>query len=81
MAGQRGRAQDEIIRDAVDQQDLRLETITAPSTLNEELAVAERRRIQEALRQSRNSKTEASRFLGMPRTTLINRMKRLGLDL
>ena len=66
---------------AVRAEDLRLESsaATAPATLEEELAQTERRRIEEALRMSRNSKADAARLLGIPRTTLINRMQRLGI--
>ena len=62
--------------------DLRLEAelSAVPGTLEEELAQTERRRIQEALRMSSNSKADAARLLGMPRTTLINRMQRLGIQ-
>jgi transcriptional regulator of acetoin/glycerol metabolism len=35
--------------------------------------------VGEALAQARGSRTEAARILGMPRTTLINRVKRYGL--
>jgi DNA-binding NtrC family response regulator len=63
-------------------EDLRLEAdaSTGPGTLEEELALTERRRIEEALRMSRNSKADAARLLGIPRTTLINRMQRLGIQ-
>jgi sigma-54-dependent transcriptional regulator len=66
---------------AVRAEDLRLEadTNSAPATLEQELAQTERRRIEEALRLSRNSKADAARLLGIPRTTLINRMQRLGI--
>jgi len=61
--------------------ELRLDDDAAtPATLGAELAQTERRRIEEALRMSRNSKADAARLLGMPRTTLINRMQRLGID-
>jgi transcriptional regulator with PAS, ATPase and Fis domain len=64
-------------------EDLRLEAdaSAAPATLEQELAQTERRRIEEALRMSRNSKADAARLLGIPRTTLINRIQRLGIDI
>jgi transcriptional regulator with PAS, ATPase and Fis domain len=51
----------------------------APATLGEEMAQAERARIVEALAQTRGSKTEAARALGMPRTTLLHKMRRYGI--
>ena len=68
--------------DEVQADDMRLEAeLTAVAgTLEEELAQTERRRIEEALRMSRNSKADAARLLGMPRTTLLNRMQRLGIQ-
>ncbi len=60
-------------------EELQLENAEVPTTLIEELEQAERRRVGEALSQSRGSRTEAAKALGMPRTTLINRMKRYGL--
>ena len=68
--------------DEVQADDLRLEADLASvaRTLEEELAQTERRRIEEALRMSRNSKADAARLLGMPRTTLLNRMQRLGIQ-
>jgi transcriptional regulator with PAS, ATPase and Fis domain len=61
-------------------EELLLEEGSVPVTLDEELEQTERRRIQEALRQTANSKADAARLLGIPRTTLINRIKRLGLE-
>jgi transcriptional regulator with PAS, ATPase and Fis domain len=58
---------------------LELENAEVPTTLIQELEQAERRRVGEALAQARGSKTEAARILGVPRTTLINRVKRFGL--
>jgi sigma-54-dependent transcriptional regulator len=58
---------------------LELENAEVPTTLIQELEQAERRRVGEALAQARGSRTEAARILGMPRTTLINRVKRYGL--
>ncbi len=60
--------------------ELHLDASDAPATLGEELALTESRRIREALRQSNNSKADAARLLRIPRTTLIHRMKRLGLE-
>jgi DNA-binding NtrC family response regulator len=58
---------------------LQLDEGSMPSTLNEELGAAEKSRIVDALARARGSRTEAARDLGMPRTTLINRMQRHGL--
>ncbi len=60
--------------------ELELGTATAPSTLLEELAESEKLRIAEALKQARNSRTDAAKALGIPRTTLLNKMKRYGLS-
>lgn len=60
--------------------ELHLDAGGTPSTLGEELALTERKRIKEALRQSSNSKADAARLLGIPRTTLIHRMRRLGVE-
>jgi DNA-binding NtrC family response regulator/tetratricopeptide (TPR) repeat protein len=59
--------------------DLQLDDFSAPVTLGEEMEAAEKARIVEALARSRGSRTEAARSLGMPRTTLINKMQRHGL--
>jgi len=48
-------------------------------TLTEELAAAERTRIENAMRANRNSPTGAARALGIPRTTLVMKLKRLGI--
>jgi transcriptional regulator with GAF, ATPase, and Fis domain len=66
--------------DEVQAADLRFDS-NAPASLADELAQTERHRIEEALHASGNSKADAARLLSMPRTTLINRMKRLGIDL
>ncbi|MGH7741444.1 MAG: sigma 54-interacting transcriptional regulator, partial [Candidatus Eiseniibacteriota bacterium] len=58
---------------------LQLSEVSRPSTLTEELEHAERGRIATALDQHRGSRTEAARFLGMKRTTLLNKMRRYGL--
>ena len=49
------------------------------TTLLEELEQAEKRRVVEALQQSRGSRTEAAKLLGVPRTTLLNKLRRYGL--
>ena len=49
------------------------------TTLLEELEMAERRRVEEALQNARGSRTEAAKKLGMPRTTFINKLRRYGL--
>ena len=68
--------------DEIQPEDLRLESDpnATPGTLQEELDLTERRRIEEALRMSRNSKADAARLLGIPRTTLLNRMAKLGIE-
>ena len=48
-------------------------------TLTEELAAAERLRIEHAMRDHGNSPTSAARALGIPRTTLVMKLKRLGI--
>ncbi len=63
----------------IDPAELQLDSGAAPATLLEELEAAEKARIIEALAQSRGSRTETARALGMPRTTLINKMQRHGL--
>jgi DNA-binding NtrC family response regulator len=64
----------------VGESELELDEGRVPTTLLEELAQAERRRIAEAAGQARGSRTEAAKALGMPRTTLINKLKRYGLE-
>ena len=51
----------------------------AATTLLEELEQAEKRRVIEALQQRGGSRTEAARLLGIPRTTLLNKLRRYGL--
>jgi DNA-binding NtrC family response regulator/tetratricopeptide (TPR) repeat protein len=58
---------------------LELENAEVPTTLIEELEQSERRRVGEALSQAHGSRTVAAKILGVPRTTLINRVKRYGL--
>ena len=61
-------------------EELQLENAEVPTTLIQELEQAERRRVGEVLQQVRGSRTEAARILGMPRTTLINKIRRYGLE-
>jgi two-component system C4-dicarboxylate transport response regulator DctD len=60
--------------------ELRLEETSVPTTLLEELGEAEKRRVAEVLRQVGGSRTEAARLLGVPRTTLLNKIRRYGLS-
>jgi len=60
-----------------------MQTTTEPGSrsesLREQLEVAERRIIQEALVSCRNNRSQAARLLKVGRTTLLDRMKKLGL--
>jgi transcriptional regulator with PAS, ATPase and Fis domain len=60
--------------------ELRLEETNVPTTLLEELGEAEKRRVTEVLRQVGGSRTEAAKLLGVPRTTLLNKIRRYGLS-
>ncbi|HEY6923746.1 MAG TPA: sigma 54-interacting transcriptional regulator [Steroidobacteraceae bacterium] len=60
-------------------EELELGDSQAATTLLEELEQAEKRRVIEALQQTRGSRTEAAKVLGVPRTTLLNKLKRYGL--
>jgi transcriptional regulator with PAS, ATPase and Fis domain len=60
--------------------ELKLEETTVATTLLEELGEAEKRRVVEVLRQVGGSRTEAAKMLGVPRTTLLNKMRRYGLS-
>jgi DNA-binding NtrC family response regulator len=51
----------------------------APANLNEELDAQERASIEVALRETRGNKTKAANLLNLRRTSLIAKMKRLGL--
>ncbi len=51
----------------------------APGSLPERMAVIERRLIADALRACGENRSEAARRLGVRRTTLLDRMRRLGL--
>jgi len=59
--------------------DLALKPATAPATLLEELAESERDKIAAMLKHVSGSRTEAARALGIPRTTLLNKIRRYGL--
>ncbi len=63
----------------IEADDLQLDAGSVPTTLLEEMEAAEKMRISEVLAQARGSRTEAAKALGMPRTTLINKMQRHGL--
>jgi DNA-binding NtrC family response regulator len=58
---------------------LELHCAEVPTTLTGELEVEERRLVQEALAKAAGSRTEAARILGVPRTTLVNKIRRFGL--
>ena len=60
--------------------ELNLSAAAAPATLLEELERSERAQIEEALRHARGSRTEAAKALGIPRTTLINKIRRYKLS-
>jgi len=51
----------------------------APTSLNEELDAREKASIEAALRESNGNKTKAADLLNLRRTSLITKMKRLGL--
>ena len=54
--------------------------VTSPGTsIFEEIAQAEAERIKDALRQAGGSKARTARLLGIPRTTLNDRLRRLGI--
>ena len=55
------------------------DVIGAPSNLQGELLDQEKRKIIEALDRARFVKADAARLLGMSRTTLITKMKRMGI--
>lgn len=58
---------------------LDLNEAEVPATLSQELEQAEKRRIIEAIAQSRGVRAEAARILGMSRTTMLGKMKRYGI--
>jgi len=60
--------------------ELKLEETSVATTLLEELGEAEKRRVVEVLKQVGGSRTEAAKLLGVPRTTLLNKMRRYGLS-
>lgn len=51
----------------------------APSNLSEEIAVLERRRIEDALAQCSGNQTRAAKLLGIPRHVLVARISEYGL--
>ena len=50
-----------------------------PRTLRDELAAEERRRIIDALRRSAGNQSRAAELLGMPRRTLVKRLREYGI--
>jgi transcriptional regulator with AAA-type ATPase domain len=64
---------------AVTPEQLELHNADVPTTLNGELELEERRIVQEALSKASGSRTEAAKMLGVPRTTLVNKIRRFGL--
>lgn len=52
---------------------------TAVGSVFEEIAQAEADRIEDALRKTAGSMSRAARILGIPRTTLNDRLQRLGI--
>ena len=59
--------------------EIALDESHAPANLSEELELAERRRIVEALAAAGGVRTDAAKMLGMSRTTLISKMQRYGI--
>jgi len=57
-----------------------LERANVPSTFEDETNADEKRRIVRALEQSKFVKTEAAELLRISRTTLLSKMKRLGIE-
>ena len=60
-------------------EEVALDQSQAPTNLTEELELAERRRIVEALAAASGVRTDAAKMLGMSRTTLISKMQRYGI--
>ncbi len=60
--------------------ELRLEETSVATTLLEQMEEVEKRRVAEVLLQVGGSRTEAAKLLGVPRTTLINKIRRYGLS-
>ncbi|HEV8550035.1 MAG TPA: sigma-54 dependent transcriptional regulator, partial [Polyangiaceae bacterium] len=52
----------------------------APGSIFEEIAQAEAARLRAALREARGSKAKAARLLGLPRTTLNDRLRKLSIE-
>ena len=59
--------------------ELLLDDGRVPANLTEEMDVTEKTRLTEALGQARGSRTEAAKALGIPRTTLLHKMRRFGI--
>jgi len=57
----------------------KVETHPRSESLREQLEAVERRIIQEALASCRNNRSQAARLLKIGRTTLLDRMRKLGL--
>ncbi len=82
--GARGFKRDDVGRRVVGHrlvtpEQLELHNAEVPTTLTGELEVEERRIVQEALVKASGSRTEAAKILGVPRTTLVNKIRRFGL--
>jgi transcriptional regulator with PAS, ATPase and Fis domain len=58
---------------------VRVHDSNVAGSLTEELEQTERRKIVEALAQTRGDRTAAARLIGMSRTTMIGKMKRYGI--
>ena len=65
---------------AIGPEELRLEESNVPTTLLEQMEQTEKRRVIEVLGQTRGSRSEAAKLLGVPRTTLLNKMRRYRLS-
>jgi DNA-binding NtrC family response regulator len=63
----------------VQEHELMLDDGRVPANLAEELNVTEKSRVAEAVAQARGSRTEAAKALGIPRTTLLHKMRRFGI--
>jgi DNA-binding NtrC family response regulator len=63
----------------VSAEEIQLDEPGVAGSLIEELELAERQRIAEALVRSKGSRSDAARALGMARTTFLTKMKRYGI--
>jgi DNA-binding NtrC family response regulator len=54
-------------------------TPAKPASIFEEISAEEAQRVRDALKQAAGNRARAARILGIPRTTLNDRMKRLGI--